>query len=75
MGFGRIDDFMVGADNGAVGPILPRQPLDHLIGTLPSLGVNHLYTSSMLPLFSRSALLPPIEHDRDRVMFAMSIRR
>jgi hypothetical protein len=47
--------------------------LNHLIGTLASLGVDHLHTGSMLTLFGGSALLPTVKHDCDGVMLAMSI--
>ena len=73
MGSGDIHDFMVGTHDGTISPVLPCQPLDHLIRTLAPLGVDYLHTGSMLPLLGRSAMLPAIEHNSDGVVFSMPI--
>jgi hypothetical protein len=73
MGSGNIHDFMVGTHDGTISPVLPRQPLDHLICTLAPPGVNYLHTGSMLPLFGWSAMLPTIEYNGDGVPFSMPI--
>ena len=55
--------------------MLPRQSLNDLIGSLPSLGINDLYSSPMFSLFGGLALLPPIKYDREMMIFAMSVTR
>ena len=48
-----IHDFVVGADDRALVAIFSCQPLDHLVGTLASLGVNDVNSRTMLPVFDR----------------------
>jgi hypothetical protein len=49
--------------------------LNDLISPLSPLGINDLYSSPMFSLFGGLALLPPIKHDSEMMIFAMSVPR
>jgi hypothetical protein len=72
---GRIDDLVIGGDHGAIGSIPAHQPLNHLIGFLPAFGIDDFYPAPKLSLLGRQTLSPPIEHNRNRVILPMTIRR
>ena len=75
MGPGRIHDFMVGGDHGTVRSILSSKSLNDLIGSLSSLGINHLHSRTVLPLLRWLPLLPPIKYDGNVMVFAVSVTR
>ena len=68
-----IHDFVVGADDRALVAIFSCQPLDHLVGTLASLGVNDVNSRTVLPVFDRLSPLPAVKDDRQCMAFAVPI--
>src|SRR5512143_921908 len=75
MSSGGGHNLMVGTHDRAVRPVLPCQPLDHLIGPLAPFRVNYLNSRTMLSLFNRLAMLPSVKHHCHGMAFPLSICR